>query len=108
MRAKHQDLFTKFSETFKPETVQKWEAAVKHWEVDSNKPNPYEEPVNSMFYIISLYYVHSQLTSATTERDIQLQLIQEEEADAARGILPPHKVSSSAFLSTGLDLEEQQ
>jgi hypothetical protein len=49
MRKKHQDLFAKFSDTFKPETVQKWEAMVKAWEADSTKPNPYEEPLNSMF-----------------------------------------------------------
>ena len=46
MREKHQDLFAKFYETFKPETIAKWEAAVKAWEADSTKPNPYEEPVN--------------------------------------------------------------
>jgi hypothetical protein len=46
MREKHQDLFAKFSETFKPETIAKWEAAVKAWEADSTKPNPYKEPVN--------------------------------------------------------------
>jgi hypothetical protein len=49
MRAKHQELFAKFSETFKPETIRKWEATVKAWEADSEKPNPYEEPVNSTF-----------------------------------------------------------
>jgi hypothetical protein len=47
MRTKHQDLFAKFSETFKPETMKKWEAMVKAWEAVPTRPNPYEEPVNS-------------------------------------------------------------
>ena len=47
MYRKHQDLFVKFSATFKPETILKWEAMVKAWEADLTKPNPYEEPVNS-------------------------------------------------------------
>lgn len=50
MRKKHQALFAKFSETFKHDTAQKWEAMVKAREADSKKPNPYEEPVNSMFH----------------------------------------------------------
>ncbi|KIM87974.1 hypothetical protein PILCRDRAFT_3683 [Piloderma croceum F 1598] len=91
MRAKHQELFNKFNVTFKPGTVQKWEAAVRAWDVDEDIANPYEEPVNTM-----------------TQRDIRLQLVKEEEADASRGILPLHKISPSTFLSTSLELEEQQ
>ncbi|KIM92176.1 hypothetical protein PILCRDRAFT_83447 [Piloderma croceum F 1598] len=76
MHKKHQDLFTKFSKIFKLNTVQKWEAIVKAWEADFKKPNPYEEPVNT-----------------TMECQIQLDLMKEEEADTAHGILPPHKIS---------------
>ena len=46
--------------------------------------------------------------TATTERDIRLQLVREEEADAARGDLSPHQITPSIFLTTGLDLEEHQ
>lgn len=35
-------------------------------------------------------------------------LVKEEEEDAARGSLPPHKMTASAFLTQGLDLEESQ
>lgn len=45
---------------------------------------------------------------ATTEREIRLQLAKEEEADASRGVLPPHKVTASSFLHAGLDIEEHQ
>jgi hypothetical protein len=47
-------------------------------------------------------------TAATTQRDIRLQLAKDEDDDAAHGVLPPHKITPSAFLNTGLDLEEQQ
>jgi hypothetical protein len=49
MRSKHQDLFAKFSATFKPETVSVWEEMVTTWERDNTQPNPYEEPVNGEF-----------------------------------------------------------
>lgn len=48
------------------------------------------------------------LLLATTERDIRLQLVKEEEAEASRGVLPPHDVSPSSFLHAGLELEDQQ
>ena len=108
MREKHQDLFKKFTATFTPQSVSKWEEMVKAWEFDHSLPNPFEEPINSecpMFYSCSrmlTFYLD------TTERQIRRLLAEEEEADAARGVLPPHKVTPSSFLSTGLDLEEQQ
>ena len=48
MSIKHQELFVKFSETFSPETVERWEAAVNAWDADEDVPNPYEEPVNGI------------------------------------------------------------
>lgn len=50
MRVKHQELFAKFSATFKPETVEKWEKLVREWEQDDTKANPYVEPVNSTYF----------------------------------------------------------
>jgi hypothetical protein len=47
MRAKHQDIFAKFSATFKPETIERWENMVKEWELNKNKPNLFAEPINS-------------------------------------------------------------
>ena len=52
MKARHQELFARFTATFKPETVSMWETMVKVWEVDNQKPNPYAEPINSMYYIL--------------------------------------------------------
>jgi hypothetical protein len=49
MRDRHQDLFMKFTATFKPETVLAWEGMVMAWERDPTQPNPFEEPVNGRF-----------------------------------------------------------
>jgi hypothetical protein len=109
MRAKHRELFAKFNATFKREMEEVWEKMVQDWERDKDKPNPYAEPVNSKSLAYLLYIPSSHiLLLATTERDIRLQLLKEEEADASRGILPPHDISASSFLQTGLKLEEQQ
>jgi hypothetical protein len=108
MQKKHQDLFVKFTETFKPETVQTWENSVKAWEANENMPNPYKEPVNSRSSAISVYYIANHDLSVMTVQDIQLQLTHEEEAEASHGILPPHKLSLSGFLATGLELEKYQ
>jgi len=40
--------------------------------------------------------------------DVRLELTQQEAADVAKGVLLPHKVSKSKFLTIGLELEEQQ
>jgi hypothetical protein len=110
MKLKHQELFVTFSATFKPETVEKWEKLVREWEQDNTKVNPYAEPVNSMYFGFHQLRTpfDSRLPLATTERDIRLQMVKEEEAEASRGILPPHDISPSLFLHAGLELEQQQ
>lgn len=40
--------------------------------------------------------------------EVRLTLAREEEAQQANGIVPPHVVPASAWLQTGLDLEEMQ
>ena len=38
------DVFDRFSATFSPSTVKKWEAVVTAWNANANAPNPYQEP----------------------------------------------------------------
>lgn len=45
---------------------------------------------------------------ATTLQDVRLALAKEEAAQAALGILPRHKISLSAFLISGFELEDSQ
>jgi len=40
--------------------------------------------------------------------DVKLELVKEEAADAAWGIIHLHDTSASIFITVGLDLEEQQ
>ena len=53
-------------------------------------------------------FLHSISFLATTVQDVRLQLTQEDAAEAQRGIISPHKITLTAFLTTGLELEEQQ
>ncbi|KAJ7840488.1 hypothetical protein B0H14DRAFT_3086866 [Mycena olivaceomarginata] len=73
------------------EHIPTWKAMVDDFEADSTKPNPYKLP-----------------KSGATENDVRLELVREEAAEQERGTLPIHNVSPSAFVLTGLDLEEQQ
>ena len=38
------DVFDRFSATFSPSTVKKWEAVVTAWNANASAPNPYQEP----------------------------------------------------------------
>jgi hypothetical protein len=40
--------------------------------------------------------------------DVKLELAKEEEADARCGVIRSHETSAGAFLTVGLELEEQQ
>lgn len=44
MTTKQTDVFNKFSATFSPETVKRWEATVVAWNANPKAPNPYKEP----------------------------------------------------------------
>jgi hypothetical protein len=39
---------------------------------------------------------------------VRLELAQEDAANAATGVMQPHKSTSTSFLMKGLELEEQQ
>jgi len=46
--------------------------------------------------------------AGTTLQDVRLALAKEEAAQAALGKLPRHKISLSAFLFSGFELEDSQ
>lgn len=60
--------------------------------------------------IILLYrfYFTYILHLATTLQDVRLDLAKEEAAEVARGRVSLHNVTLTTFLTTALDLEEQQ
>ena len=49
-----------------------------------------------------------KLLLATTLQDVRLELAREEAAEAARGRVSYHNITLTTFLTTALDLEEQQ
>ncbi|KIJ90114.1 hypothetical protein K443DRAFT_126586, partial [Laccaria amethystina LaAM-08-1] len=91
MSAKHTDVFNQLSATFPPATVKKWESKITAWEANPKARNPYAEP-----------------EGATTLQDVRLALAKEEAAQVALGNLPRHKMSLSAFLIAGFELEDAQ
>lgn len=44
MRERHRTQASKYSATFPASTITEWKAAVKAWEDDYTKPDPYAEP----------------------------------------------------------------
>jgi len=48
MKAKHGDLLSMFSAKFTPEVVNQRTAMIEAWDLDSSKPNPYEESEKSV------------------------------------------------------------
>ena len=38
------EVFDRFSATFSPAAIKKWEAMVTAWNTNANAPNPYQEP----------------------------------------------------------------
>ncbi|KAF7348390.1 CxC2 domain-containing protein [Mycena sanguinolenta] len=71
--------------------VPEWRRLVLEFELDNKKKNPYEIEVKGL-----------------TEAEVRLQFTKEEAEEAARGVPPVHDVSPSAFITAGLDLEEEQ
>ncbi|KDQ53095.1 hypothetical protein JAAARDRAFT_49877 [Jaapia argillacea MUCL 33604] len=91
MSKKQQIAFEKFSSVFQAKTVEKWMQVVDDWNRGQKNTNPYEEPC-----------------ATTTLNNVRLELAKEEAADAARGVATAHKVTISVFLSSGLEIKEQQ
>ncbi|KAJ7441809.1 hypothetical protein B0H11DRAFT_2251870 [Mycena galericulata] len=71
--------------------VPEWRKMVEDFEADGQKKNLYEMKVSGL-----------------TEIEIRLRFATEEAAEAEKGVPPLHEVTPSAFITAGLELEEQQ
>ncbi|KAJ2911924.1 hypothetical protein MD484_g8492, partial [Candolleomyces efflorescens] len=92
MKEQHHEAFVKLSATFSDDVKAKWTDMVSQWESDPSKcPNPYED---------------TRIDS--TLQDVRLQLSREDAEEAAQGVISAHQTSTSSFLMTGIELEEQQ
>ncbi|TDL14069.1 hypothetical protein BD410DRAFT_687969, partial [Rickenella mellea] len=92
MKAKHAKIFEELSSSLPAALVSKWVAMVEAWEADNSQPNPYL----------------AQPRNGTSLAAVKLDLAKQEAADAAAGTISLHEVTASVFLSTGLELEDQQ
>lgn len=84
---------------------------VQVWNADpKNSPNPYEEPTSGahFYFVLNLSPAHRIIHSGTTLADVKRELNKEEDEEMKNGVLPLHQVSSVQFLTTGLEIEEQQ
>lgn len=56
MHQKHAQIFSNFNAKFAPEITEKWTKMVEEWDMDSSKPDPYEEPIIGLpIYFLSCY-----------------------------------------------------
>lgn len=64
--------------------------------------------VRSFYFVLNLSPAHRIIHSGTTLADVKRELNKEEDEEMKNGVLPLHQVSSVQFLTTGLEIEEQQ
>lgn len=87
----HRDAFEKFDGTFPQAITEKWANQVAAWDADNTRPNPYVEP-----------------NQGTSLAALKLKLAKEEAEEGARGVFRSQDKSIYSFISTALDLEEEQ
>jgi hypothetical protein len=49
MKVKHEGLLAQFSAKFEPQVLDKWLGMIEAWDIDSTRPNPYEEPAKGIW-----------------------------------------------------------
>ncbi|TDL25097.1 hypothetical protein BD410DRAFT_717811, partial [Rickenella mellea] len=92
MEKDHGQLLIELSESLESDVVEKWRVMVEKWNADHSQPDPYSQPASEN----------------GTFAEVRLELARQESVDTAAGVVSAHETSASTFLSTGLDLEEQQ
>lgn len=108
MSVKQTEVFNDLSATFSPEIIKKWEEMIMKWEVNPQAPNPYAEPESGEYCFSTIICYLLICIIGTTLQDVRLALAREEAAQVALGKLPRHKISLSAFLFSGFELEDSQ
>ncbi|KAF8177103.1 hypothetical protein K438DRAFT_1939164 [Mycena galopus ATCC 62051] len=92
-----QDTLAAFSEQ-QQDCVDSWKKIVHNYEKDHEQPEKEHEKLN----------LHETVVIGLMEAEVRLQFQKEEEDAAKRGLPARHRVSLSAFLTEGLDIEEEQ
>ena len=106
MNAKKTEVFNQLSAMFSTMTIKKWESMITTWETNPKARNPYTETGCSKCLLSHFFFLEANFMIATTLQDVRLALAKEEAAQVALSNLPQHKMSLSAFLITGFELED--
>lgn len=79
------------------------------WEGDHDLPNPYVVTQSGELFIVNVAFKRCLHTFiGVTEADVKLALAEREAVMVADGVPSPHeKVSASAFIVGGLNLQDQ-
>ena len=108
MSVQQSDIFEQFLATFSPTIVNKWEAmwppGMQTWRLWIHiRSDKVVRP-----YVLNKRWLATYFIEGTTLQDVCLLLEKEESEQVALGRLSWHKISLSAFLLIGFDLEDGQ
>ncbi|EIN05220.1 hypothetical protein PUNSTDRAFT_75047 [Punctularia strigosozonata HHB-11173 SS5] len=90
-RARHQRVYEEHTLRFRPELIKKWEDMIHEWELDTKKPNPYNEPEQAVNV--------TQLRKELADQDAQ---------DAIMNTATLHPTTANIFIRQGFALRDQQ
>jgi hypothetical protein len=87
-----------------------WQECIDAFLANKNLPNPYMLSGNGMCLGVCLGADEglTNRTDSPTESQIRVALKRDEEEVAAKGTAPLHRMSATAFLTAGLQLEDSQ
>ena len=96
-----------FCEAISPETADEWETLVIAWENDKTNMDPYMV-LGDCKMVISIYAVLLTVEIAKSQATICLELVEAEHAALVGSGAGASDMSLSAFIISGLELEEAQ
>jgi hypothetical protein len=93
-----------------PEQLTLWKQQVEEWESDLTKPNPFKVKNDSAYTLLLPSSCSCSILTGITQASVCLQLVKDEAklSVAESEVLLHPDVTPSIFISTGIDLEEQQ
>jgi hypothetical protein len=90
----------------RPETLTEWRSEIIAWERDNTKPNPFQSRVKSEVTCSISLRPFSDTFTALSQKDVHLALAEQEAREPPS--ISHQDVSPSAWVTTGIELEDQQ
>jgi hypothetical protein len=107
MKEKHTAINKKFDASFPKDVLLRWAEMISRWEQDKTAPNPYTHTEKGAVYYYSIFRLDTYSLSAGNMAELRRKLAEAEAQEAQHGDVP-HEVPASAFVRSGLEIEEQQ